>query len=421
MNTKEFRCDDCASILDRSQASAASLTASDSDRESFKTTNSQLATQRSWETGMRSSTSSTSDATDTENEIGARFGQFSGHMQNLAKKFNLRECSIRLTRLNSKDFTLKCETSDSEHETTDGNANDTVSTDQTAVEGSSSDEKEIEPILRKTKKPIVIFDSDTDNEINIMPDRSLIAFSDIGREEKEHQFDINDNSRDVTSSNLNVNNGTVKTENILKIDQPTKSTANGLCMQQFSSSDEDQVKPIGLNSHLRRLATIESSDDQIIGKENEKPLKSIAIVRPFTNTSASSSDEIIRPAKIRPRPRPRILSSDEISDDSFRSFVSPRNDCSNSVDSPSYGIKTEAGMPFVSEISPKIYSPSKKKRRTVRSYFSGISSSDDEAVEPKRRRKSPKKSRPRSMQNGERQPNQASIMHFFSRQINQSI
>lgn len=396
-DSKEFFCHDCESILNKNPANAQNSTTDDSDRGTFETVESRNSfdsrvsgrSQPNRRSNVRYGRNRRSQRgiVEIESDTEERFGPHLIQNNDLMKHFKLRDCSVSLMRLTPKDLGLKLEPNRKQCE---------IASKSTITSGSSSDEQQIKPTC--TSKSYIIEDSD----------------SDIGcvSTESYSQMDINENSRNVPSSNVSTKNGSVEMGH-----PPThfqvKTTVNGLHVRQFSSSDDDKIRPVGPS--IRKLSCFDSSDDQTFGKENEVPAKSIAIVRPFTNNE-TSSDESVRPAKIRPRQRLRISSSEETSDDLLKPLVSPENrTCIVEKES-----ETEMDLDEASTASDN-YIQKKRKRRTVLSYFRETSSSDDEVIELKPKRKSPKNSKQRSPATTvDRPPTQSSIMHFFKRHINQN-
>lgn len=404
-NEKEFLCVDCESVLKRTQENATSSSSDGSDREAFRTTNSQNSVDRQRNAQNQSISTSNSrrmlirrsyiqrDIVNIRSESEDRNGSLH---KNLVNQFKLRDFTIRLRRLTPKDFNFK--SYDSACQIASTSMNTTL--DSTSKwSGVSSDDQDIRPTC--SSKSMVIKDSDSceDEYLTAQSTSSRYSYS------KQSQMDINENSRDMPTSNI-----TVKKPSELF----TKTLTNGLHMRQLSSSEEDKIRPTGAS--IRNILSLDSSDDQTFGKENEAPAKSVAVVRPFAR-SESSSDENIRPAKIRPRPRQRFSSSEETSDDILKPFVMPEN---RTFKIKEVGTRIDLNQTTASLDNQPQRSPKKRKRRTVLSYFRDTSSSEDETGEQKPKRKSPKTAKQRSSTNMERPPSQSTIMHFFQRQINQS-
>lgn len=407
-NDKEFLCDDCESVLKRTQENARSSSSDGSDRETFGTVNSWNSVDRQRSTQNQSMNTSNGrrtlirrsyiqrDIVNIKSDSEDRNGSQSTVTKNLVSQFKLRDFTIRLRRLTPKDFNFQSQGSECQTASTSMNA----TLDSTSKwSGVSSDEQDIRPTC--SSKSMVIKDSDSgeDEYLTAQSSSSRYSYS------KGSQMDINDNSRDMPTSNI-----TVKKPSELF----TKTLTNGLHMRQLSSSEEDKIRPTGVS--IRNMLCLDSSDDQTFGKENEAPAKSVAVVHPFAR-SESSSDDNIRPAKIRPRPRQRFSSSEETSDDILKPFVMPEN---RTFKIKEVGTRIDLNPSTASLDNQPQKSPKKRKRRTVLSYFRDTSSSEDETGEQKPKRKSPKTAKQRSSTTMERPPNQSTIMHFFQRQINQS-
>lgn len=404
-NDKEFLCDDCESVLKRTQENATSSSSDGSDRETFRTVYSRNSVDRqrsaqnqsiSIPNGRRTLIRTSyiqREILNIKSDSEDRNGSLT---KNLVNQFKLRDFTIRLRRLTPKDFNFRSH--DSACQTASTSMNTTL--DSTSKwSGVSSDEQDIRPTC--SSKSMVIKDSDSgeDEYLTAQSSSSRYSYS------KQSQMDINENSRDMPTSNI-----TVKKPSKLF----TKTLTNGLHMRPLSSSEEDKIRPTGAS--IRNMLCLDSSDDQTFGKENEAPAKSVAVVRPFAR-SESSSDENIRPAKIKPRPRQRFSSSEETSDDILKPFVMPEN---RTFKIKEVGTRIDLNQTTTSLDNQPQRSPKKRKRRTVLSYFRDTSSSDDETGEQKPKRKSPKTAKQRSSTTMERPPSQSTIMHFFQRQINQS-
>lgn len=406
-DSKEFFCHDCESILNKNPANAQNSTTDDSDRGTSETVESRNSfdsrvnarRQPNRRSNVRSGRNRRSQRgiVEIESDTEERIGPHLIPNKDLMKNFKLRECTVRLRRLNPNDSGLKLEPNRKQCE---------IASKSTINSGSSSDEQQIKPTC--TSKSYIIEDSDSDIEC-----ASTESYSRYVLNNTKSQMDINENSRNVPSSNVNTKNESVEMGHLPTHFQ-VKTTANGLHVRQFSSSDDDKIRPVVPS--IRKLSCFDSSDDQAFGKENEVPAKSIAIVRPFTNNNETSSDESIRPAKIRPRQRLRISSSEETSDDLLKPLVLPQiRTCKMKKESETEMEQDEASSSLDNN------SQQKRKRRSVLSYFRDTTSSDDEVIELKPKRKSPKNSKQRSPATSvDRPPTQSSIMHFFKRHINQN-
>lgn len=381
----EFLCNECESIVNRNKANVAmGSTTDESDREAFRPvdrrppnhqTNRSIGRQNRYSRGRHSQRR----AIELNSDTNESFGKYSIPNEDLRTKFKLRDFTIRLRRLTPKDFGLQSESNESECEIASTSMSVSSRT-STKYESSSGDEGEVS-IFRKNNS-LVINNNNNNNDENSVDAKSC--------------------------GNMNCENA--------DMDNLSGRFTDGLRERQLSSSDDDKIRPTGAG--IRKFLGFESSDDQTFGKENEQPTKSIAIVKPFSRNE-SSSDESIKPAKIRPRPRQRISSSDETSDDFLVPFVLPEN---KTFKTKEVGTKIDPNdSTTTTSESESASSPKKRKRRTVLSYFRDASSSDDEIIEQKPKRKSPKTSKQRLSTNSERSPSQSTIMHFFTRQLNHNI
>lgn len=337
----------------------------------------------------------------------------SPNLRKLMSELNLREFSIRLTRLTAQDlgFTLEPNT-DSEYETT-GSSTSTSSASDTQTYASSSDESNIKPHVVRNKK---VFSSESDGEEEVIPTKrirlsSRNPFVDSDTDHKEPEFDINDNSKDLPSSNP----ATLLHQTNLSLECSFKSISHNF---QLSSSEEEQVETTG--TAICKSLNSESSDDQVFDKENEKPGKNVAVVRPFSRNETSSSDSSIKPAKIQPRPRKMISSNDEDFHDFPETVPLPKQDHfvtkikTEQISSNIDGNATASGARIKNKLSP-----SKRKHRSILSYFRESSSSDDEVFEQKPKRKSTKPKQASPAMAGVL-PKQSTIMHFFKKHVNQN-
>lgn len=335
--------------------------------------------------------------------------------QHPISKFKLREFSICLRRLTPKDLGFTLEPNSSEYDTVNTSSTTSESSDS-PTDGSSSDASVIKVVTPKKKR--VISTSTSESEIEVKPakrkrllPRNQFFDSDSDFDDLEPKVDINENSTDLRFSNVTVK----KPDKDFLYELQQQS---GLRERQFSSSEEEPIRPTGSNIHKPHIS--DSSDDQNFGKENEKPLKSIAIVRPFSLIE-SSSDESIKPVKLGARSRQPLSSSDETFDDFPKPNATKTSQffkkCKQETTTMKVEEKLEASYTH-SKIDTMNRSPSKKKRRTVVSYFRQSSSSDEELIETKPKRKSPK-SKQRTMP--DLAPNQATIMDFFKKQLHHSM
>lgn len=408
---EEFLCDECTSIVARVRKNAASSLSTGSGREI-----------------LRGGNSNGQNFNEIARNSEDRFGKYTSLEKALVAKYNLREFSILLRRLTPRDLGLKIkmksesdttdiinttfttettettDTSDTNARDSDSGGSQTDSSDGNVPIILSSElkilmselEKKVEPELKPAKRTRIFarnqfFDSDSNSDL----DMDAIP-----------KFDINDNSRDIPSSNSKVNQKLTEPDGFSQ-----QSGQTGMRARQLSSSDEEyEIKPNVTD--IRKLLFSESSDDQMFGKENEQPSKNVAVVRPFSMIE-TSSDENVKPFKSKVRSVSFISSSDE--------FLKPSSLSECQITKTKHDITIMNGMARRSEIvtSSTKPSPVKRKRRTVLSYLRETSSSDDETYEPKRKRKSPKvKSRAPAKQELER--GQSTIMNYFTKKFNQS-
>lgn len=370
-------------------------------------------------------TQSTSSGISTLGRLGPQSPTF----KILAAKYKLRECSVRLPRLTQRELDFALERGNCDYtaaSTSTRCSMSSVSTVNIQTYTSSSDESKIQPCAtHKNRKLSKILLSESDSDEDVAPCKKVrlsstnsVTSSDM--EQLKLKFDINDNSKDVPSSNIAPEICRIQTQNRTNISLMSafNPIPNGIYRDnQPSSSEEEQIKPTGLISG--KSLAFESSDDQVFGNENEKPGKNVAVVRPFSrNDTSSDSSSIIKPAKIKPRPRKLLSSSDEPFDDFPEAISSPKRD--HAATNMETGIKRSIdGTSSVACIKVRL-SPSKRKHRSVLSYFRDTtSSSDEEVVEPKSKKKSPKiKSRsPASTIPS----NQATIMQFFKKHVSSNI
>ncbi|XP_031637487.1 G2/M phase-specific E3 ubiquitin-protein ligase-like [Contarinia nasturtii] len=369
---KDFLCDECTAIEKVRQENAANL----------------LKTQ----TQKRHN-----DIVEIESDTEERFGSFSSIDRMLIAKYKLREFSICLRRLTAKDLGFKLEPSSSKSDITDSNDGRQTNDSFSDIQTSSSDESVIN-IQNKRSAPSG-FDSDSDDERDLTPKpakRTRILprnqFFDSDDDEDLIFIDINDNSKDIPSSNLTITEDSSH-------EQSCKQVSAGLRVRQLSSSEDDNhIKPT--NSKIQTF--FDTPDEQMIDKENERPSKSIAVVRPFSRIE-SSADDNIKPDKLSIQSHPRFSSTDEPHDNFTAS-----NQMEIGDNLSPYENQTVTN--YVKQ------SPAKRKQHTVSSYFRDTTSSDEEPVPRKIRKKSPKKPRAQL----ELAPNQSTIIHFFKKQSNQT-
>lgn len=467
LNTKEFRCDGCEEVLIRMPETVNSSVMIVDDCEIVRPTNSRNSmgngrnARLSRGSNARRTRFSTSSACSSIVEIGSdtdeRFGKYLV-TQNMIDKFKLRECSVRLTRLTSKDFLKMSVSTDTE----------LCSKDRKLPFGESSSEEEIKPMIRMKRKSTTIFESDTDSDINFLRVRTANTLrrnhiTDTDSDQQSCKMDTDDNS-----NSLPISNRVVKLKN--PFEWLKKTQLDGLRARQISSSEEEIIRPARASFLIRKFFQSDDSDEQMNGKENTKPIPSVAIVHPFPMTatatttsssademmktssvaivhpfsmpvatttttttkmsttikisSSSSSDEMIK-IPMSASSRPRILSSD--SDNPHKSTITQRYDYLKNValkqnETPMNGQENDPSKPLDVGIKTEPTTPNKRKYRTVRSYFRETSSSDDddELMEPKPKRKTPKKTR-KIITNFERPSNQATIMQFFKKHFDPDI
>lgn len=341
--------------------------------------------------------------------------QFDGYLQSykhLISKYELRDFSIRLRRLTAKDLGFTLEPSDSD---TVNKSQGTSDSSDGQTDSSSSDENVNKTVIPNNKRAINISSTDSeysDNQNKVKPAKRTRLlprdqFFDSDSDEMDTKVDINDNSKNMQFSSAAASRPS-KTDFLFEQSRLHKQTS--LRVRQFSTSQEDQIRLTGANNCKPNIS--ESSDDQNFGKENEKPLKSVAVVRPFSRNE-TSLDESVKPIKSRARPRQQLSSSDETNEEFpiegqlFKKSKHETTGMEKEVNSDRFSIQPE--MDIV-----KYNSPSKKKRRTLASFFRNSTSSDEEQIEVKPKRKSPKfKQRPIP-------PNQSTIMDFFKKKFNQN-
>lgn len=407
---EKFSCDECKTVVIRTEALAAISRSAN---------------------GIASSSSGNLAVTGSMANMDEKYRE-------IASKFNIRDCSVPLLRLKADDFgsTPKQNYQKCVQLRLIKEVMPTKSATKIANRVSTNDENEIRPILKRTGKidGFFIRISDSDSDIEIAPVK-------VGQSPKVHAF----SSSDSDGENKMMNN--VNDTNTLNT-QPTKpkstSTSNSLAERKFSISEDEPNRPSVI---MQNFFHKNSSDDPLTGKENEKPVKTVAVVRPFLLPDTSFDQQNIQ-IKTENYPCEAFhQSSNGASDDSSnKSSITQRYDYMKNIPKkvePSVGIlsytstktttttttttKTESTIvhgskSFGSSTDAIKRTPTKRKYRSVRSYFCDLSSSDDEIDEPKPKRKSPKQPKKNtSATHVERPPNQSTIVNFFQRQLNQGI
>lgn len=393
LDDDEFRCDDCNAVIIRTQAQAA-------------VTNSAIV--------IASSSSGNFIVTDSEADKHEKYRM-------IASKFNIPDCYVRLIRLKDEDFDSKPKLNyqkclDLGLDTVKNSTNN--ATTSIANSASSSDENEIQPILRKPGKINGYFFPvpDSDSDIEIAPVKVSQAL-------KPHIF--SDSDSDYNNKMVNNANGTICLDT-----QPTKpkSTSNSFIERKLSSNEDEPNRPSVI---IRNFFQMKSSDDLVAGKENEKPAKTVAVVRPFSLPETSFSQNVNIKTEKYPCEAFYPSSSGTSDDSSYKSSITQRYDYMKNIPkkdeqsmhiSTSHTTSTKTIIVRASSTDAIKRTPNKRKYRSVRSYFrDSSSSSDDDVAEPKPKRKSPKLSKRNSSGNVERPPNQSTIVNFFQRKLNQGI
>lgn len=351
----------------------------------------------------------------------------------IASQFNIRDCSVPLIRLKAEDFGStpkqnyqKCvELRLIKAEEPTNNA-----TCIPKRANASSDENEIRPVIRKTTGKIDAYFArviDSDSDIEIAPVKGsqspkVLVLSSSSDSDSE----TNAENYASAAKDLNVQQTKPKT--------PTPS------MIERSNEDELNRPSVIIRNFLQK----NSSDDLLAGKENEKPAKTVAVVRPFSMPSETLFGPQNTNIKTEKYPCEVFYptSSGTSGDSPYKSTITQRYDYMKNIpkmEDPSVGIvslvSTKTTSTTTSTSTTKISTiarespmddhkrtPIKRKHRSVRSYFCDLTSSDDEVEEPKPKRKSPKQSKRNSQgANAERPPNQSTIVNFFQRAFNQGI
>lgn len=319
----------------------------------------------------------------------------------LIAKHNLRECSISVRRLTAQELGFKLEPSSSIECNTTVTKSNAIQTNNNLsgnpIEISSSDDS--------TLPHIISIDSDSDSDLfSLEPARNHPFYSHINESPNTANIsDINDNSKDMLSSNLTTTQS--PTHSGFLCEQSCKQSVSSLKIRQISSSQPDdgfsapndnQIKSTCSKIQNENQIFFDSSDDQVFGKENERPRKSIAIIRPFSNIQ-TSSDNCNKPSIILNTQRhPMFSSSDEQYDEHIGTSKMEVDESRNSVN---HSITTNLVKS----------SPVKRKRQSLLPFSANTPSSEDEPITPKIRKRSPKKIRTHI----ELEPNQSTIKDFF--------
>lgn len=350
----------------------------------------------------------------------------------IASAFNIRDCSVPLIRLKAEDFgstpkqnyqkcvqlrLIKADKPIKSVTNTPKRAN------------ASSDENEIRPVIRKTTGKIdsyFVRVVDSDSDIEIAPVK-------VDQSPKVYVL----SSGSDTDSNTDVEKHTSAAKTLNAQQTKPKTTTNRMIERKASSSQDEMNRPSVI---IRNFFPKKSSDDLLVGKENEKPAKTVAVVRPFTMPSETSFGQQNANIKMEKSPCEAFYptSTGASGDSPFKSTITQRYDYMKNIpkkEEPCAGIvslvSTKTTSTTTTTSTTKISTigslmdertPKKRKHRSVRSYFRDSSSSGDEAEEPKPKRKSPKQSkRNSSAANVERPSNQSTISSFFQQKFNQAI
>lgn len=400
LDDDEFRCDDCDDVIIRTQAQAA------------------ISNSANVIAGSSSSNVTVADSVANERE----------KYRMIASKFNIPDCYVRLIRLKADDFdsTPKLNYQKCLDLGLDTVKNSTSNATSIANSASSSDENEIQPILRKPGKINAYFSlvSDSDSEIEIAPVK-------VSQTVKANPF--SDSDSDNNNKTVNNANG-VKSINAQQT-EPKSTTSNTFERKVSISEDE----PHRASVIIRNFYPTKNSDDPLAGKENEKPVKTVAIVRPFTLPETSFCQNSNIKTEKYPYEAFYPSSSGTSDESSYKSSIHQRYDYLKNVPkiekqpvaTASYTTSTKTTTTTSTKTTTTIFhasptdattrTPNKRKYRSVRSYFCDSSSSENEVAEPKPKRKSPKQSKKISSAHVDVPPNQSTIVNFFQRKLNQGI
>lgn len=397
---EKFSCDECTAVVVRTEALAAV---------------------------SRSANGIASSSSGNNSNLEAKYRM-------IASKFDVRDCSVPLIRLKAEDFgsTSKKNYQKCVQLRLIKDVFPTKSTTHTANRIRPSDEREIQPILKRPSKIdgyfMRIIDSDSDIEISPVT---------VTPSPKKTTFRSSDSGSAITMMN-DANANAIISVNTQQAKAPATATSmsNSLTDRKYSTSEDEPNRPSVIVHNFHKP----TSDDPMAGKENEKPIKTVAVVRPFSSSDTSFGQENNNIKTENYPSEAFYASSSGAADDSaYKSSITQRYDYLKNVpkrEEPSVGIVSYTSMTTTTTTTTTTVStivhgrssdankctPSKRKYRTVRSYFCESSSSSDEMDEPKPKRKSPKQSkRSSSAAHVERPPNQSTIVNFFQPKLNQGI
>lgn len=390
LDDDEFRCDDCNKVVIRTQAQAAA--SSSANGQSADAT-----------TAVVGSSSGAFMVTDSEANMRA-------NDKMIAAKFNMPDCYVPLISLKADDF--KSTSKINYHKFLTLSKNRPITGTEDITHDKPSDENEIQPMLRKSGKIDAYFVRvpDSDSDIEIAP-------VNVHRTPKKSVFSASD-SQPTSTATANLND--MKHLNT----QPSNLTSNTLGERKCAGGEDETARPSVIICNFFRNA---SADDMLAGKENEKPTKSVAVVRPFSVPESSSGACINIKAENYPCDAFYSSNGGTYDESPNKSAITqrydylkniPKKDERTSIDS----IATHPTSPIVHASSTGAikHTPNKRKYPSVRSYLCGTSSSDEEVTEPKPKRKSPKRMK-KKLSAQERPANQSTIVNFFQPKLNQGI
>lgn len=399
---KKFCCDECQVVVARREALPA------------------ISKQAN---GIASSSSGNFMVTDSNADMSEK-------LRKIVSKFDIRDCSVPLLRLKAEDFGSTSKQNYQKYiqlglikQQAEKRTKSTTNITKRA--NASSDENQIQPVIRKSTSGKIdnyfvrVIDSDSDIEISPV----IISSS----SDSDCKDDVASMNAEQTKPNTTV----------------TIATGRMIERKASSSEDESNRPSVIIRNSFHQSVT----DNLMAGKENEKPVKTVAVVRPFLIPSESScgKQNIHLKTEKYPGAVSHTSSSSGIADDSSnKSTITQRYDYMKNIpkkEEPSAGLRSFVStktiisttttttstkkistIPCGGSVDDYKRTPIKRKHRSVRSYFCDSSSSGDEIEEPKPKRKSPKKSKTRSpAAHVERPPNQSSIINFFQRKLNQGI
>lgn len=379
LDDDEFRCDDCEKVIIRTQAQTALS----------NLTNSQAV-------GAACSSSGSGRSTNINEKY-----------QLMAKELNIRDFDIHLLRLNADDF--KSTSKINYHKFLTMRKKITTIDQNIVKKDRSSDENEIQPMLRKTGKINAYFlpVSDSESDIEIAP-------VNIHQTPKKNVF--NDSDSDHGS---NETNNAYGMNNLNTQDTKLESNSKRFNERRMSNGEDESAKPsVIIRNHFR----IDNSDDAVEGKENEKPHKSVAVVRPFSLPNTTSDQNVNIKTEKYPCDAFYVSSGGTSDESTYKSAITQRYDYLKNVskkDERAVSVQSSSNVNHATSSGAIKHTPNKRKHRTVRSFFCDISSSDEEITEPKPKRKSPKQVKRNSPAHANVPSNQSTIINFFQRKLNQ--